>query len=310
MSSPHSSELEDDEVTFHPRHLVKSPPQHGSPVYDVISSKPTLDNVCLVTDSRDYHPPIMSHQYALRSRGRVFGLDQATHKPTFRDPSRRVEFSTEPRASDDCHVGYVTDHGDRRLKPPMTELNSDSELYRKGTKYTHCATSSVNLLAGIVYRDVTPHFPDTQPISEILSQPQSMQAWLPRQKELISNEDRVTQEGVFPSNIYSDTSCDVIHRDLDGQNTFDPYSQHQFAFVKDQTTSNTIKTSIETSYDPRTIGTRPTSYSTQKGAFQYPGVGDTRCSIVPVINPEEMRETRSFEFYRGKMNEFHAFPRG
>ena len=36
MSSPHSSELEDDEVSFHPRHMVRSPPQHGPPMYDVM----------------------------------------------------------------------------------------------------------------------------------------------------------------------------------------------------------------------------------------------------------------------------------
>src|SRR5271163_3868859 len=135
MASSHSSSLEDDEVTFHPRYTVRrSPSQNGSPTYDVTSSGPTLDKVCCVTDSHEYNPPTVSYEYALRSRGHVSMQGQVTEGPNFREHSRRVENITEQKASDNLHVGYVTDIDGRNFGPSLTEPNSDSEVYRKNTR--------------------------------------------------------------------------------------------------------------------------------------------------------------------------------
>src|SRR5271163_985055 len=124
MASSHSSELEDDEVTFHPRHTVRrSPSLYGSPVYDVTSSGPTLDDVRLVTDSHDYNPLTVSHQYALRSRGCTSEQGQATSRPSFDQHTRRVETIVKQVASDDLHVAYATDNDDRQFKFPIL-LNS------------------------------------------------------------------------------------------------------------------------------------------------------------------------------------------
>src|SRR5271163_1924342 len=145
----HSSSVEDDDVTFHPHHTIRrSPSLHGSPTYDVTSSGPTFDNVCFVTDSHDYNPPTVLHEYALKSRGYVPMQDQVTDGLNVREYSRRVENIAEQKASDNLHVSYATDIDDRHFKPSLTEPSSDSEVYRKNTRCTRTCTSSANLLTG------------------------------------------------------------------------------------------------------------------------------------------------------------------
>src|SRR5271163_4670043 len=91
MASSCSSEVEDDEVTFHPRHTVRrSPSQLSLSVYDVTAAGSTVDTTCFVTDSHDYNPSTVSHHYALGSRGYVSESSQMTYRSNLEGHSSRV----------------------------------------------------------------------------------------------------------------------------------------------------------------------------------------------------------------------------